>query len=154
MEINITSFFGNCDPFEFSASRAERGANAGAETWRNAVKEGADCPLLKTEEELQALRDHMRGFGAWDNDEIAAWSAAECNALLLQMISGDMREAGLDTDEPDWEAYESDENESNPVPAFGIFAFPRGKMRRQRSHATSWRKQKSPSHGTRNAPAP
>jgi hypothetical protein len=110
MEIDITSFFESADPFEFSASRAERGQNAGPETWANAKREGAESPLLTTEEQFDALRDHVRGFGAWDADEIAAWDAAELNALFIQLISGDMREADLDNGDPDWEVYEADVN--------------------------------------------
>lgn len=107
MEIDITSFFESANSFEFSASHAERGRNAGPETWANAKQEGADAPLLTTPEQMQALRDHVKEFGAWDAEEIAAWGDIECNALFIQMVSGDMREGGLDSGEPDWEAYEA-----------------------------------------------
>lgn len=106
MEIDITRFFSEAEPFEFSASIAERGQNAGPETWRNALREGESAPLLTTEAQLDALRDFMRGYGAWEAEEIDNWTAVECNALLVQLVSGDMREAGFDeTDEPDWDAY-------------------------------------------------
>ena len=110
MEIDITSFFESADAFEFSASRAERGQNAGPETWANALEEGASSPLLTTEAQLEALRSHMRGYGAWEKSEIEAWSPTECNALFIQLISGDMRESGLDQIEIDddkaWRDYE------------------------------------------------
>ena len=109
MEIDITSFFENADPFEFSHSVAEGGPNAGPETWRAALREASESPLLTTHEQLDALRDHMRGYGAWEDDEIDAWSPEECNALFIQLVSGDIREAGLDglsIDEIDREAYE------------------------------------------------
>ena len=106
MEIDITSFFENVDPFEFSHSIAEGGPNAGPNTWRAALREASESPLLTTPEQLDALRDHMRGTGAWEDDEINAWSPEECNALFIQLISGDMREADLDAEAPDWEAYE------------------------------------------------
>ncbi len=96
MEIDITEFFNSAEPYEFSASRAERGPNAGPETWRNALEEGERAPLLTTPDQLDALRDHMRGYGAWDREEIDAWSPAKCNAMFIQLISGDMREAGID----------------------------------------------------------
>ena len=92
MEIDITNFFNNAEPFDFSASVAERGENAGRDTWNNAKREGAASPLLTTPEQLDALRSYVKGFGAWDDDEIAAWDDAECNALFIQLISGDMRE--------------------------------------------------------------
>ena len=110
MEIDITSFFENAEPFEFSASRAERGENAGPETWANAVREGTDSPLLTTPEQIAALRRYVEDFGAWDAEEIVGWSDAECNALFIQLVSGDIRKAGLDNGEPNWEAYEADEN--------------------------------------------
>ena len=92
MEIEITSFLASEDAFEFSASVAERGENAGRETWHNAMVAGAAQPLLTTADQLDALRDHVKGFGAWDDAEIEGWSADECNALFIQMISGDIRE--------------------------------------------------------------
>ena len=108
MNINITSFFESADAFEFSASVMERGKNAGPETWQNAKDEGERSPLLTTPEEIEALRSYVKEFGAWSDDEIAAWSAVECNALFIQLVSGDMREAGLDNEpsDEDWRAYE------------------------------------------------
>lgn len=120
MEIDITSFFENADPFEFSHSRAEGGPDAGPNTWNAAKREGAESPLLTTPEQIEALRDHVRGFGAWSDEEIAAWDDAECNALFIQMVSGDIREGGLDqpgtdTDSPEWDEYEKGAEE-------GLFA--------------------------------
>lgn len=117
MEINISRFFAEAEPFEFSRSRAEYGDNAGPTSWANAVKAGTDSPLLTTPEQLQALRDHVKGFGAWDDEEIAAWSDAEVNALFIQMISGDMREAGLDCDpdESAWQEYEENDRVSHNI---------------------------------------
>jgi hypothetical protein len=109
MEIIITRFFNEAETFEFSASRAERGENAGPETWRNAMTEAASKPLLVTEEELQALRDHVQGMGF--GHEVQTYDAVQCNALFIQLISGDMREVeGLATDDSgdiDWTAYEA-----------------------------------------------
>jgi hypothetical protein len=111
MEIEITSFVRNAKPFEFSASVAERGQNAGRETWSNAVAQGAAAPLLKSPAELQAIRDWAKATGAWDAAEIAAWDDAECNALFIQLVSGDMREAGMENvdllAEFDWDEYEN-----------------------------------------------
>ena len=105
MEIDITAFFENADPFEFSHSRAEGGANAGPQTWANAKEEAQRSPLLTTPEQLDALRSYVREFGAWSEEEIAAWGPIECNALFIQLISGD-----LDREEPDWDAYEADDS--------------------------------------------
>lgn len=110
MEINITQFVTNEDAHDFSASRAERGDNAGPETWANAVRQGTDSPLLTTPEQLAALREYVEGFGAWDEEVIATWTDAECNAMFIQLVSGDLRESGLADsflDEFDWDEYES-----------------------------------------------
>lgn len=104
MEIDITDFFNNADAFQFSHSKAEGGQTAGPDTWNAAKREGSESPLLKTEDQIAALRLYVRNFGAWSAEEIAAWDAAECNALFVQFVSGDMREAGLDN-EPDDEAW-------------------------------------------------
>jgi hypothetical protein len=109
MEIKITRFFENAEAFDFSASRAERGQNAGPETWRNAMTEAASAPILTTEEQLQALRDHVQGMGF--GDEVQTYDATQCNALFIQLISGDMREAESlasgDDGDMDWTKYEA-----------------------------------------------
>lgn len=102
MEINITSLL-NEDLFQFSHSAHEGGQDAGRNTWNAAKDEAATVPLLQTPEQLQALRDYVRGFGAWDKEEIDGWDEVECNALFLQFVSGDVRSAGWDSlDEAQW----------------------------------------------------
>lgn len=91
MEIDVTAFFTEVDPMLFSASAAELGADAGRITWANAKDEAAKAPLLATDKALEALRAWAKDTGAWDAEERAAWSADDCNALFIQMISGDMR---------------------------------------------------------------
>lgn len=109
-EINVTKLTTEAEMFEFSASRAERGQNAGPETWANAKAEAAERPILFGDD-LDAFRDHVRGFGAWEDEEIDAWDETECNALFVQMVAGDMREAeslcpGEGPGGVDWSAYE------------------------------------------------
>lgn len=107
MDINITKFFNEADPSDYSASCNERGDNAGPETWAAANEAMDDFLLLDTEEKVQALRDHARGFGAWSKEEVDGWTIQECNALLIQMISGDIREVrGMSPATWDWVAYE------------------------------------------------
>jgi hypothetical protein len=110
MEIDITTFFNETEPYEFSASISEMGNSAGKITWANACSRGETAPLLTTPEQLEALRKYVKGFGAWDDEEIAAWSDAECNALFIQLVSGDMREVESlcvgDDGEVDWTKYE------------------------------------------------
>lgn len=93
MEINITEFFNTAAPIEFFASAAELGADAGAVTWAAAVTAAeTQYPLLKTAGEFSAFREFAAEFGAWTETEIAEWSEPECNALLIQLISADIRE--------------------------------------------------------------
>ena len=95
MEIDVTAFSENADPFEFeSRGRSQRRpANMGK-------CKGGGATL--------AASDYVREFGAWSEEEIAAWGPIECNALLIQLISGDIREGDLDCEEPDWKQYEKD----------------------------------------------
>lgn len=95
MGLNITHFFRTATPKDYSASVAEIGNNAGAYTWQAAIDDSEDYPLLNSDDNRQEFRDYIKGFGAWDDAEIAAMNDTALNALLIQMISGDIREAGL-----------------------------------------------------------
>lgn len=106
MELDITEFFNSARPEYYSASVAELGNDAGRITWENAI----DCEfvLLKTDEEREAFRNFVRQFGDWSDGEIAAWSDEELNALCVQFVSGDMREADLHSGmtSEDWADYQ------------------------------------------------
>ena len=110
-QINITRFFETAEHFDFSASVAERGSNAGADTWRNAQREAAESPLLTTEETLDDWRRWLRACGGWDDAECAAFSDVDLNALFVQWVSGDIREmedvACDDNGEIDWTKVET-----------------------------------------------
>lgn len=103
MELNITEFFNNAAPKDYSASVAEIGQNAGAYTWRAAVDDAPDYNFLDTDEKREEFRRYVKGFGAWNESEIAAWSDVELNALLIQMIAGDMREVPGMSGPADWD---------------------------------------------------
>jgi len=107
MELDITRFFTEADPFTYSHSRMEAGDNACRNTWDSAVADAPEWNHLDTEEKREAFRDYVKGFGAWTVEEIAAWDNAELEALFLQMVSGDIREADLDDveDEEQWAEY-------------------------------------------------
>lgn len=92
MEINVNRLVTDLEPSDLSASIAERGSNAGPETWRNSVDAAKAKRVLKAEQR-QAARDYFAGFGAWSDEEIAAWSVSELDALVLQYAAGDLREA-------------------------------------------------------------
>jgi hypothetical protein len=116
MEINITWFFREACPRNYSASVAEIGANAGADTWRAAVADSSDYMILDTDEKREAFRAFVKSSGGWNAEEIAAWNDTELNALCLQWIAGDIRESMYLENSPiDWAAYEKDENERHSI---------------------------------------
>ncbi len=90
LEVNVHRLVTTLDPAEISGSVAERGNNAGPETWANA-KAGAGNPPLLDPSQHQAVRDWAKGFGTWEDEEIAAWTAEELCALVLQYAAGDLR---------------------------------------------------------------
>lgn len=112
MEIEITKFFKEAAPMDYSASVAEIGDNAGQATWQAtwqaACEDAPDYNFLNTDDKRQEFRDYVEDFGAWDSGEIAAWSDVELNALFIQMVAGDIREADLDQENPDWAQYGQD----------------------------------------------
>lgn len=74
----------------YSASIMELGEDAAKITWENAL----DCEIdfIDSEEKEKEARDYIREFGAWSEEEITSWSRKELNALIIQFISGDLRE--------------------------------------------------------------
>jgi len=105
MELNITALYNSMCPRDYSASVVEIGNNAGRDTWRAACEDSPDFMILDTDDKRQAMRDYVRGFGAWSDEEINAWTGIELNALLIQCISGDIRESILDDDPHAWAEY-------------------------------------------------
>ena len=89
-EINITRFYNEAAPKDYSASVADIGNNAGMDTWRAALDDAPDY------NKRDAFRAHVKGFGAWTDEEIAAWDDTALNALFIQFVSGDMRNGNTD----------------------------------------------------------
>lgn len=106
MELDITDFYRNAAPQDYSASRMELGDDAGAITWTHACEDAPEYNILDADDKREAFRAHVADFGAWDNDEVGAWDNIELNALLLQMISGDIREGPLNDNPENWEGYQ------------------------------------------------
>lgn len=113
MEINITRFFETAETHDFSNSIADSGQNdIGKITWLNAKDEASRSPLLTTEDQLDAMRAFARASGGWNDEEAAAWSPDDVNALFIQWISGDKNEMDSDDEgEIDWAAVERDQQE-------------------------------------------
>lgn len=74
-----------------SASQAELGPDAGRITWENCLKFTDNTPLLVTDENRDDVRRHFLDYGAWDEDEVNAWSDRELTAMLWQEAAEDMR---------------------------------------------------------------
>lgn len=114
MYLDITQFVADNDPAEYSASAAELGSNAGRITWSNAQGEAERAPLLTTDAQISEAKEWFSEFGAWDDDEIAAWSHDDVNALVIQYISGNLREieslCSDDDGDIDWQRVEELEN--------------------------------------------
>jgi len=113
MEINITKFFNEACPKDYSASVAEIGKHAGAYTYQAAIDDADDYHMLDSVEKREAFKSFVAEFGAWDDEEINAWSMTELEALLIQFISGDMREHDMSPKNNNvdfWDAYERSEN--------------------------------------------
>lgn len=108
-QLEITEFFNNAAPMDYSASVAEIGANAGADTWRAACDDSSDYPLLRDDSTLEAFREFVIASSGWSESEVHGFTATELNALAIQWVAGDMRECdiGPDSSPADWAEYES-----------------------------------------------
>lgn len=99
MEININQLIESRAP-TYSHSVHEGGENAAQNTWSAAKETAAATPILQTPEQLEAMRKWSRG---WNEEEIATWDDCELNALFLQLVAAETREAGWDSlDEAQW----------------------------------------------------
>ena len=112
-EIDISRIVGSEDftPFDLSNNRATLGDNAGALTWQASQEAAGEIPsLLPTPEHKEQFRDFVRSSGGWSRDEIEGWSDSHLDALFLQWVAGDIREAFGDADPSgwDWAEYEED----------------------------------------------
>lgn len=106
MDLDITDFYNNAVPQNYSASIAEIGEDAGTVTWRRACEDTSDYNLLDTDEKREEFRAYVKGFGAWTDEEIHKWSNTELNALCMQFIAGDIRDGPLANDSKNWEGYQ------------------------------------------------
>jgi glutaredoxin 2 len=83
LELNITKYFEENDPYYMSGSVANLGSDAAKFTWNNCL-EASDGELLNSEEDCQETRNWLRSFGAWSDDEINSWTKTELEAFILQ----------------------------------------------------------------------
>jgi hypothetical protein len=101
MELDVTHMVEDEDEMPMlSGSQAELGKDAGKITWRNSQDYARRHPLLKTDEHRDAARRHFKAYGAWSEEEIAAWDEAELQGMTVQDAACAIRER---------ERYDSDE---------------------------------------------
>ncbi len=106
MEINVTAVVvGMRDRLRFfSCSQAEMGEHATKASWAWANVAARELLIagknLLQDEHLPEFRNYVRGFGAWEREEIDSWSRLECEAILIQFVAGDAR-AYLEAEEND-----------------------------------------------------
>jgi len=101
MEINITAYFANGPKEPVYGSISQYGQGAGAYTYGNAKEYASTCDLLDTPEKVEAFKAYAASMGAWEREEIDAWSHEELVALFVQFIAADMAENGPIEDRTD-----------------------------------------------------
>jgi hypothetical protein len=107
MEIDITEFFNEAEPGNFSNSIANLGQDAGRITWENSMLAAPSYNHLDTDEKRRVAREYFGCFGAWGLDEIASWSDQELNALFLQDVAANIRDVcDMTPNDWDWDDYE------------------------------------------------
>jgi hypothetical protein len=93
MEIDVTHMVEDADNMiELSGSKAEHGPDAPRITWDNAVAYGKEHPLLATDDARDAARAHFKEYGAWTEDEIAAWDEDTIQGIMCQDVAAAIRE--------------------------------------------------------------
>jgi hypothetical protein len=91
LELNITKYFEENDPYYMSGSVSKLGANAACITWENSLA-ASDGELLTSEESCQDTRDWIREFGAWSEDEINSYTKTELEAFILQSAASEIND--------------------------------------------------------------
>lgn len=89
-EIDVSPIL-EADIAHMSASRFELGDDAGKVTWANCMAFAEEHPLT-TDANRQDIRDHFAEYGAWDEQEIEAWTDVELSALVWQEAAASARE--------------------------------------------------------------
>ncbi len=108
MEIDVTDMVEEAHIMpELSGSKWELGDDAAKITWNNSLAYGRRYPLLTTDEQRDAAREHFREYGAWSREEIAAWPEEELQAIMCQDVAANIRE--MDSTSGDRIIYKGDD---------------------------------------------
>jgi hypothetical protein len=114
MQIDITNLVSreSFDVWQLSNSVANLGDNAGKITWNNSLNAAKEMPQpLDTEEKQKAFRKFVREYSSELEGDCK--DNVELNALFIQWVAGDIREAfgydlAEDFNEWNWDEYEID----------------------------------------------
>lgn len=106
MEIDITHMFA-AETWDYAGSVLTHGPDAAKRTFLAACK---DADELFPDVGKEDLVEHFVNSGAWAREELEASSLTELRGMLVQDITGEMRETGLEDfalEDVDWEAHEA-----------------------------------------------
>jgi len=102
MELNITDFYRNARTLDYQNSVFNSGLqNIGEITWNRAKRDSGKYAFA-TKENRERLIEWLDGFGAWEREEMNAWTLRELNALMIQFVSAWIQDKGDRT----WPEYE------------------------------------------------
>lgn len=116
---NVARMFAETEACYVSGSRSELGDAAARITWTNAIQVGSRASSwLESDkaEAVEGMRSWARSTGAWEEEEISAWSDEEALALFAQNVASEIR-THLDADndiEEGFKAYEKTDWDSAP----------------------------------------
>lgn len=112
--IPIGTFWAEFCPSDYSASMAEIGQQAGPDTWRAAMDDAEDWPILSDAAALDSFLTQCESSGAWTNEDLQRMTPQEIKALALQWLAGDMRDilqlpfgVRVDPAAVDWDAVQA-----------------------------------------------
>jgi hypothetical protein len=108
MDFNITSLAAEkLVPITYSPK------NRGSE-WKRAKRKATQFKFIDSVDKIGAMLEYMKDSGGWDAEERRAMSLHDFNALFLQMVASELRDANAETlDSIDWGAYEANDNRGN-----------------------------------------
>lgn len=125
---NVSEMFSSIAPCYVSGSQAELGKSAGRFTWCNALEIAKERETwLKSDETAacEGMRGWARETGAWEKEEIAAWSVDHCLALFVQNVASELRMLGSDADDLEacattYEQTDWDKESEYPIGAYFV----------------------------------
>tara|TARA_R110002126_G_scaffold62991_11_gene161806 strand:+ start:1108 stop:1533 length:426 start_codon:yes stop_codon:yes gene_type:complete len=119
MTIDITKHWMDSNHWLISNSVANLGNEAAAQTWAKAVEASELHPII-TKDNEDEVKDYLRSFGAWSDEEIDGYSQTELGAFIYQEVSAEHNrihegEHMGDDGEIDWAAVYADDESYCPI---------------------------------------